>query len=121
LKALRLKRPDLEPGEWMFHWDNAPVHTAEKVQRFWAKKKVQVISHPSYSPDLAPADYFLLPTLKRELAGLSMTLGMFKNKWEGVVRKLTTSPEPSRGGYTTAKSGFLSAVDTAKKVRKYIF
>jgi hypothetical protein len=43
LKALRLKRPDLEPGEWMFHWDNAPVHTSEKVQRFLAKKQIQVI------------------------------------------------------------------------------
>jgi histone-lysine N-methyltransferase SETMAR len=69
LKALCLKRPDLEHGEWMFHWDNAPVHTAEKVQRFLAKKQIQVIPHPPYSPDLAPADYFLFPTLKRELAG----------------------------------------------------
>jgi histone-lysine N-methyltransferase SETMAR len=89
LKALRLKRPDLEPGEWMFHWDNAPVHTAEKVQRFLAKKQIQVIPHPPYSPDLAPADYFLFPTLKRELAGLSMTLDEFKTKWEGVIRTLT--------------------------------
>jgi hypothetical protein len=37
LKALRLKRPDLDPREWMFHWDNAPVHTVEKVQQFFAK------------------------------------------------------------------------------------
>jgi histone-lysine N-methyltransferase SETMAR len=81
LKALRLKRPDLEPGEIMFHWDNAPMHTAEKVQRFLAKKSIQVIPHPPYSPDLAPADDFLFPTLKRELAGLSMTLDEFKMKW----------------------------------------
>ncbi len=46
LKAFPLKRPDLEPGEWMFHWDNALVHTAEKVQRFLAKKKIQMILHP---------------------------------------------------------------------------
>ncbi len=46
LKALRLKRPDLEPGEWMFHWVNAPVHATEKVQRFLAKKKIQVIHTP---------------------------------------------------------------------------
>jgi hypothetical protein len=38
---------------------------------------------------LAPADYFLSPTLKRELAGLSMSLEEFKMKWEGVVRMLT--------------------------------
>jgi hypothetical protein len=38
---------------------------------------------------LAPADYFLFPTLQRELAGLSMSLDEFKTKWEGVVRTLT--------------------------------
>jgi histone-lysine N-methyltransferase SETMAR len=58
LKALRQKRPDLSPGDWMFHWDNAPVRTAQKVQQFLAKKQIKVISHPPYSPDLAPADYF---------------------------------------------------------------
>jgi hypothetical protein len=61
--------------------------------------------------------------LKRELAGLSMTLDEFKKKWEGVAGRSpkTTSPEPSRGGCTAAKSAFVSAVDTSKKVRKYIF
>jgi histone-lysine N-methyltransferase SETMAR len=73
----------------MFHWDNAPVHTAEKVPRFLAKKQIQVILHPPYSPDLAQADYFLFPTLKRELAGLSVSLDEFNTKWEGVVRTLT--------------------------------
>ncbi len=38
---------------------------------------------------MALADYFLFPTLKRELAGLSVTLDEFKTKWEGVVRTLT--------------------------------
>jgi hypothetical protein len=46
LKTFRLKRPDLEPREWMFHWDNAPVHTAEKVPRFLAKNQIQVIPCP---------------------------------------------------------------------------
>ncbi len=46
LKALRLNRPDLEPGEWMFLWDNAMVHTAEKVQQFLSKKQIQGIPHP---------------------------------------------------------------------------
>jgi hypothetical protein len=38
---------------------------------------------------LAQADYFLFPTLKRELAGLSVSLDEFKTRWEGVVRTLT--------------------------------
>jgi histone-lysine N-methyltransferase SETMAR len=85
LKALRLKRPDPVPGEWMFHWDNAPVHTAA----VFGEKEHPGDSPPPYSSDLAPADYFLFPTLKRELAGLSMTLDEFKTKWEGVIRTLT--------------------------------
>jgi histone-lysine N-methyltransferase SETMAR len=91
LKALRQKRPDLRPGDWMFHWDNAPVHTAQKVQQFLAKKKIQVIHHhhPPYSPDLAPADYFLFPRLKRELVGQMLSLDEFKTKWEGVIRTLS--------------------------------
>jgi hypothetical protein len=32
LKAHCQKRPDLSPGDWMFHWYNAPVRTAQKVQ-----------------------------------------------------------------------------------------
>jgi hypothetical protein len=59
------------------------------VQQFLAKKNIQVIPHPPYSPDLAPADYFLFPMLKRELEGQTLSLDEFKTKWEGVVRMLT--------------------------------
>jgi hypothetical protein len=31
----------------------------------------------------------LFPTLKRELAGLMLSLDEFKTKWEGVIRTLT--------------------------------
>ena len=89
LKALHQKRPDLEPGSWVLHWDNAPVHTSQKVLDFLAKKNIQLLPHPPYSPDLAPADFFLFPTLKRELAGHTMALEEFRKKWEGVIRKLT--------------------------------
>jgi histone-lysine N-methyltransferase SETMAR len=59
------------------------------VQAFLAKKSIQVLPHPPYSPDLAPADFFLFPELKRELAGLTLSQDEFKTKWEGVVRTLT--------------------------------
>ncbi len=70
------------------------MHTSQKVQQFLAEKKIQVIPHPPYSPDLAPADYFLFPTLKRELAGQTLSLDEFKMKWEGVIR----TQGPSRVG-----------------------
>jgi hypothetical protein len=36
---------------------------------FLAKRNVAVLHHPPYSPDLAPADYFLFPKLKFSLKG----------------------------------------------------
>ncbi len=83
---MRKKRPETAKGEWFLHWDNVPVHTAKVVQEFLAKKRIKLLSHPPYSPDLTPADYFLFPKLKKELAGITMTQEEFKKEWEGVLR-----------------------------------
>jgi len=48
--------------------DNAPAHFAICVQ-FLAQSGVPVLDHPPYSPDLAPADIFLLPRLKSSMKG----------------------------------------------------
>jgi hypothetical protein len=31
MKILRKKRQEIVAEDWMFHWDNAPVHTTAKV------------------------------------------------------------------------------------------
>ena len=49
-------------GEWFLHWDNAPVHTAMVILEFLAKKRIKLLSHPPYSPDLTPADYSSSPS-----------------------------------------------------------
>ena len=89
LKTFKAKRPEIAAGEWFLHWDNAPVHTAKSVRDFLTKNNIQLLDHPPYSPDLAPADFFLFPKLKKELAGITMTQEEFKNKWEGVLRTLS--------------------------------
>ena len=33
------------------------------------KKRISLINHPPYSPDLSPCDYFLFPKLKTKLKG----------------------------------------------------
>ena len=33
------------------------------------KKRIPLINHPSYSPDLSPCDYFLFPKLKTKMKG----------------------------------------------------
>ena len=47
----------------------APNHTSLVVQQFLAEKNIPVITQPPYSPDLAPSDFWLFPTLKMGLKG----------------------------------------------------
>ncbi len=86
LKALKEKRPTMTAGTWWFHWDNAPVHTAAVVTNWMAARRFQIIEHPPFLPDLAPADFFLFPSVKRELASKTLTQETLKKAWEGAVR-----------------------------------
>jgi histone-lysine N-methyltransferase SETMAR len=54
------------------------------IHDFLAKKSIKLLSNPPFSPDLIPADYFLFPKLKKELAGFTITQEEFKKEWEGV-------------------------------------
>ena len=90
LKKFKQKRPEMATQPWLFHWDNAPVHSAGKVQEFLKKKGIKMIEHPPYSPDLAPADYFLFPTLKSKLSGIHIKGKTVKNEWDRALRSLKT-------------------------------
>ena len=48
----------------MLHHDNAPAHASLLIHSYLAKHQTSVVPHPPYSPDLAPADFFLSPKLK---------------------------------------------------------
>lgn len=68
--SVRQKRPDLwQTGDWFFHHDNAPAHTAISVTQFLAKNCMVLLPHAPYSPDLAPCDFFLFPRMKRGMKG----------------------------------------------------
>jgi transposase len=43
------------------HHNNAPAHMALSVREFLATKQITVLEHPTYSPDLAPIDFFSVP------------------------------------------------------------
>ena len=49
------------------HHDNAPAHSATAIREFLANKHVQLMSHPPYSPDLAPGNFFAFPRVKKQL------------------------------------------------------
>jgi len=40
------------------------------VRVFLATKQITVLEHPAYSPDRAPADFFLFPKIKEILKGI---------------------------------------------------
>ena len=67
-EAVRRKRPEAWTNKtWMLHHDNAPAHASLLIREFLAKQDAIVVPQPPYSPDLAPADFFLSPKLKSTL------------------------------------------------------
>ena len=68
LRAMQKKRAPLLPT-MLFHHDNAPSHRASTTQETIDKRSIEVLGHPPFSPDLAPCDFFLFPTLKKILRG----------------------------------------------------
>ncbi len=51
---------------------------------------MRTIPHPPYSPDLAPADYWLFRVLKKELAGRTLPKETLENE---IDRLLQSIPE----------------------------
>ena len=43
---------------------NAPVHNSILVTEYLTKMGIKTVSHPPYSPDLAPCDFCLFPKLR---------------------------------------------------------
>ena len=44
-------------------------HASLLIRSYLAKHQISVVTHPPYSPDLAPADFFLFTKLKTTLKG----------------------------------------------------
>lgn len=66
--AIRNKRRGKERPH-ILHHDNARPHTAAKTMEAIDQLNFELLPHPPYSPDLAPADFALFPELKRQLRG----------------------------------------------------
>ena len=64
-KRLRRKRPAIfKSGPWHFHQDNAPVHNSILVTDYVTKIGINIVPHPSYSPDVSSCDFCLFPKLR---------------------------------------------------------
>ncbi|GFR71361.1 histone-lysine N-methyltransferase SETMAR [Elysia marginata] len=53
----------------ILHHDNAKPHTSRQTEEALHKMNFIVLPHPSYSPDLAPSEFYLFPKLKDHLRG----------------------------------------------------
>jgi hypothetical protein len=71
MKIFRKKRPVMTARDWMFHWDNAPVHNST-MSDWIATRQIKLIEHPPCSQDLTPVDFLLFTIVKRKLASLTI-------------------------------------------------
>ena len=53
----------------LLHHDNAPAHTSHFAMATVHDCGFELLSHPPYSPDLAPSDFHLFIHLKKSLRG----------------------------------------------------
>jgi len=90
--AVRRKRPEAWTNNtWMLHHDNAPAHASLLIREFFTKHEMTVVPEPPYSPDVAPADFFLFPQLKSSLKGCRFqTIEEIEENW---TRDLYTIPQ----------------------------
>ena len=96
MNALRKKRPAFYANREsiLLHHDNAPSHTSfQTLITINLQLGAEILTHPPYSPDLAPCDFALFPRLKSELRGhsfksvlelktaVNQTIGSYKSDW----------------------------------------
>jgi transposase len=55
------------PKPLVVHMDNCSIHTSGAAQRFISEHQMSRMPLPFHSPDLAPSDFYLFPTVKNRL------------------------------------------------------
>ena len=63
------RRPRTDVHCLLLYHDNASADTAAVNLDFAAANDVHLVTHPPYSPDLAPCDWFLFPSVKWQRKG----------------------------------------------------
>jgi transposase len=64
-------RSQVDGRRLVIHADNARLHTAHKCRDFCKENWLRFAIHSSYSPDLAPSDFFLFQHIKHCLQGIT--------------------------------------------------
>ncbi|GFR99789.1 histone-lysine N-methyltransferase SETMAR [Elysia marginata] len=72
IPTMKTRKTLMRIGTWnhaILHHDNARPHTSRQTEKALHKMSFVLLPHPSYSPDLAPSDFYLFPKLKEHLRG----------------------------------------------------
>ena len=56
-------------NDLILHHDDASAHKATETMEYLNDQRVTVMSHPAYSPDWSPCDFWLFPKIKEQLRG----------------------------------------------------
>jgi hypothetical protein len=92
IRGINNVKPEFqESGSWYLLHDNAPVHSSGIVSEFLVKQGIPVLSHPTYSLDIAPANFFLFPKLKIVMNGTRF--GAVSSIQQTVIRELKAIQE----------------------------
>ena len=68
-QARSKRRPRTGVRGLLLYYDNASPHAATVTLDFLSVSDLQLLTHPPYSPDLAPCDLFLFLSVKWQLKG----------------------------------------------------
>ncbi|CAI5761921.1 Hypothetical predicted protein [Podarcis lilfordi] len=68
-KAIKTERHGMLTKDVRLLRDNTPVHNSHVAQTEAWSYGYEILPHPPYSPDLAPSDFHLFPTMKLFLKG----------------------------------------------------
>ena len=67
IQAWCKRRPRTGVRDPLHHHDNASVQTEAVTLNCLTTSDIQLVTRPPYSPNLAPCDWFLFPSVKRQL------------------------------------------------------
>ena len=93
VSALKKKGSGVPTDYFLWHQDIASPHTPASTRLEINLIGFGTVSHPPYSPDLAPVDFFVFPSIKKQLKGrkfkslpglrvaVKMILSQFDEQW----------------------------------------
>ena len=87
LKVLDYAVPYCIRKKMWFLQDNASIHTAKIITSFLQNKRVKVLDHPPYSPDLNPDEYLWFP-LKAKLQEIAPDIELMNGNEDKIEAEL---------------------------------